>query len=213
MPWPCDRRRRSHGLGMAYHGGTMTPPVNLTVVSGLPRSGTSMMMMMLEAGGLPVLTDRTRAADEDNPRGYYEFEPVKKTKTDASWVATATGHVVKIVHVLLYDLPPQYDYRVLLMRRDMKEVIASQTAMLEHQGRAGATLTPERLAQIFADQLQRLAAWLETQPNFRHLEIDHRHVIEDPRGEAQRVATFLGDDLDVPAMAATVDPALYRQRS
>ncbi len=185
----------------------------VTVVSGLPRSGTSMMMMMLEAGGLPALTDRIRGADDDNPKGYYEFEPVKKTKTDASWVGQAQGRVVKIVHMLLYDLPADFDYRVVLMRRDPSEVVRSQQAMLQRQGRTGASLSPQRLAAVFQQQLERLGTWLGAQSNFTFIEIDHGRVIREPAEEAARVAAFLDDELDVTAMAAAVDRDLYRQRS
>src|SRR5574337_153211 len=98
----------------------------ITIVSGLPRSGTSMMMQMLHRGGIPAVTDEIRSADEDNPKGYYEFEPVKKTKEDASWLARAGGKVVKMVYRLLYDLPGDYAYHVVFMRRNLREVIASQ---------------------------------------------------------------------------------------
>ena len=88
---------------------------SVTVVSGLPRSGTSMMMRILEAGGMDVLTDQIRTADVDNPRGYYEFEPVKKTKDDPSWIPEAAGKAVKMVYQLLYDLPDGFHYQILMM--------------------------------------------------------------------------------------------------
>lgn len=192
---------------------TAQPTAPITIVSGLPRSGTSMMMMMLEAGGLPTLVDTVRGADEDNPRGYYEFEPVKKTKSDASWVPQSEGRAVKIIHILLYDMPPGFDYRVVLMRRDLNEVVRSQTAMLGRQGCTGASLSPERLATVFGQQLDRLVAWLDRQPNFTCIQIDHGDVILKPAEQAGRIASFLGDDLDVEAMAAAVDHGLYRQRT
>src|SRR5437868_1127771 len=105
----------------------------LTIVSGLPRSGTSMMMRMLEAGGMPVLTDKVRSADEDNPNGYFEFEAVKRTKQDASWLDDSGGRAVKMVYRLLYDLPVNRNYRVLFMRRNLKEVLASQREMLRRK--------------------------------------------------------------------------------
>ena len=124
----------------------------LTIVSGLPRSGTSLMMKMLEAGGLPVLVDNVREADVDNPRGYYEFEPVKALKSDASWVAPALGKAVKMVYLLLMDLPSDQDYRVVFMRRNLDEVLASQKAMLDRMGKP-APLDDARMAQLFRDQL------------------------------------------------------------
>src|SRR5262245_57703089 len=110
-------------------------PAFITIVSGLPRSGTSLMMRMLEAGGMPVLVDNIRAADEDNPAGYYEFEPVKQTSADNAWVKLAVGKAVKVVYRLLYDLPAGFRYRVLFMQRDMAEVLASQRKMLERAGK------------------------------------------------------------------------------
>ena len=97
----------------------------ITIVSGLPRSGTSLMMQMLEAGGMPVLTDGIRDADEDNPRGYYELEAVKRTKDDPAWLHGAPGKVVKMIYLLLYDLPTTYNYRIIFMRRPLSEVVAS----------------------------------------------------------------------------------------
>src|SRR2546428_1479705 len=106
----------------------------ITIVSGLPRSGTSMMMRMLDAGGLPVLVDNIRKADDDNPYGYYEFEPVKRLSSDSSWLREARGKAFKMVYALLYELPKDYDYRVIVMQRKMDEIIASQRAMLCRQG-------------------------------------------------------------------------------
>src|SRR5215212_2341111 len=121
----------------------------VTIVTGLPRSGTSMMMQMLAAGGMPVLAAAVRAPDADNPRGYLEFEAAKRTARDAAWVAGAAGKAVKLVHLLLPDLPQEHEYRVLFMRRDMDEVLASQRAMLARLRRTGADLSPERLADLF----------------------------------------------------------------
>ena len=185
----------------------------VTIVSGLPRSGTSLMMQMLEAGGLPVLTDKIRASDEDNPRGYFEFEPVKRTRRDPSWVAGAEGKVVKMVYLLLRDLPAGHDYRVIMMRRDLREVIASQRAMLRRSGRTGANVTDERMARIFEEQLQSIGEWLAGQPNFSVLDVDHRRCLESPSLVALELNGFLGGDLDERRMAGVVDGSLYRQRS
>ena len=184
----------------------------LTVVSGLPRSGTSMMMMMIEAGGIPVLTDRIRRPDEDNPKGYYEYEPVKRTKADASWVRDGVGKVVKVVHLLLSDLPVDHAYRIVLMRRNLDEVLASQRTMLERQGQKGSDLHPERLATIFAGQLDKLTVSLRQVEHIRLLEVHHGNVIRDPHGQAERVNAFLDGGLNVETMATVVDASLYRQR-
>jgi Sulfotransferase family len=185
----------------------------VTVVSGAPRSGTSMMMRMLEGGGIPPLTDGVRAADPDNPHGYFEYEPVKKTKADPSWLAGAAGRAVKMVHVLLRDLPADRSYRVVLMRRDLKEMIASQRRMLERLGREGGKLSDERMAEIFAAQLDETERWLRSQAAFSCLAVSYNDLVANPRPHVERVVEFLGGGMDVPAMCAVVDPTLYRNRS
>ena len=129
----------------------------ITVVSGLPRSGTSMMMRMLSAGGMPILADDTRPADEDNPFGYYELEAAKGLRNDRRWLQDAVGKAVKVVHLLLPELPKDHAYRVVMMRRDLGEVLASQRAMLQHHGRRGAELAPEKLAETEKTVLEEIA--------------------------------------------------------
>lgn len=184
----------------------------LTIVSGLPRSGTSLMMKMLEAGGLPVLVDDVRRADVDNPRGYYEFEPVKSTKADPSWVATAPGKAVKMVYLLLMDLPPDWEYRVLFMRRNLDEVLASQRAMLDRMGKP-SPLDDDRMAALFRDGLARFDAWVKDRPNFRLLDVRYNTLVTDPAPTLDQVDRFLGGGLDLDAMTRVVDPSLYRNRS
>lgn len=183
----------------------------VTIVSGLPRSGTSMMMRMIAAGGIPALTDGVRAADADNPHGYFEFEPVKRTKQDPSWLGQARGRVVKMVHLLLMDLPAGYDYRVVMMHRDPDEVIASQRKMLERAGRPSGD--PGVLRRVFAAQMDGVRRWLEASPHVRALDVSYNAMLADPRAEAARVATFLGLSGRTDAMAAAVDPSLYRNRA
>ena len=187
--------------------------MTVTVVSGLPRSGTSMLMQMLSAGGMPILTDEIRGADPDNPNGYLEFEPVKKLKDSADWLAGAEGRAVKIVHVHLAHLPPGHDYRVILIRRDMAEVLASQRIMLDRQGKSGAALDDTALGKIFAGQLAKAEAWLAAQPNIEVCALGHGDVLADPAAAAAKIAAFAGETLEVAAMAGIVDPALYRQRA
>lgn len=184
----------------------------VTIVSGLPRSGTSLMMQMLTAGGMQVITDGQRPPDQHNPRGYYELEAVKHTRTDHSWLARAEGKAVKVVHVLLPHLPLDREYRVIFMQRDLIEIIASQRAMLQQQGRPAAKLPDSKLAEIFGNQLSQVWQWLSQNPNFRVLHLQHRDVIEMPLTAAQQIATFLDGGLDPKRMAAAVDPGLYRQR-
>jgi hypothetical protein len=184
----------------------------LTIVSGLPRSGTSLMMKMLEAGGLPVLVDGVRTADVDNPRGYYEFEPVKRLKEDTSWVAPACGKAVKMVYLLLLDLPPDVEYRVLFMRRNIDEVLASQAAMLRRLGKS-APLDDARMAALFHDGLVKFDGWVKDRPNFRLLDVSYNALVTDAAPVAAEVDQFLGLGLDVDAMTRIVDPTLYRNRA
>ncbi len=186
----------------------------IVVVSGLPRSGTSMVMKMLEAGGLAVLTDGLRTADEDNPKGYYEVERVKglAKETDKGWLTEARGKGIKVISFLLKSLPPGFNYRVVFIRRDLEEVLASQRKMLARRGEAEET-PPERMRALFEDDLWRARFQLKQRPEFETIELDYSAVLARPMEEARRVAAFLGHGLDAEAMAAAVDPQLYRNRA
>lgn len=183
------------------------------VVSGLPRSGTSLVMQMLEAAGVSILSDGARVADEDNPRGYFEYEPVKRLRQDRSWLPKAAGQAVKIIHLLVRDLPlPGMHYRVLWVQRELKEVLASQKAMLQRSGRAGAGIPEAQLEAVFALQIREVEAWLEQQPEVEMLRMDYGHILAQPQDEAARIASFLGCPERALAMAAVVDPALHRNK-
>jgi hypothetical protein len=184
----------------------------VTVVSGLPRSGTSMMLRMLAAGGLPVLTDGVRAADEDNPHGYLEWEGVKSLERDASWVATAHGKGVKVIYCFLRELPRDRRYRVIFMRRELGEVLASQSAMLKRRGIQEQGPDDARMKRLFESELREIDEWLASQPMFSVLNVDYAAVVQEPMIQAERVNTFLGGDLDIQEMATGVDPTLYRSR-
>ena len=184
----------------------------VTIVSGLPRSGTSMMMQSIEAGGIEALTDNIREADVDNPKGYYEYEPVKKTKEDPSWLDGARGKVVKMVYKLLYDLPQDRQYRVVFMRRDFDEVLASQAKMLERLGEKGGGVGDEKMKALFASQLKEFEEWIAGRECFAVLDVDYRDMIESPVEQVRRINEFLGGDLDTDAMVAVVDPSLYRNK-
>lgn len=185
----------------------------LTVVSGLPRSGTSMMMRMLDRGGLPVIIDNERTADEDNPLGYYEFEPVKQTKKDASWVDDSAGKCVKMVYQLVYDLPTHHKYRVLFMRREMKEVLASQKVMLDRHGASDDSVSDDQMASLFLSQLKAFEDWVAQQDHIEMIEVSYNRMLSNPPEEIARVNEFLEGVLDTEAMHAVVDPELYRNRS
>lgn len=183
------------------------------VVSGLPRSGTSMMMKMLEAGGLPIMTDALRRADEDNPKGYYEFERVKDLEKDPdrSWVRDARGKVLKVISFLLKDLPPANFYRVIFMQRDIEEVLASQRKMLERRGEPN-TAADERMTDVYRNHLVKVKMDIPARPNFDMLEIKYRWALENPRLCAEQIRRFIGRPLDVDAMVQVVDRELYRNR-
>jgi hypothetical protein len=185
----------------------------IVIVSGLPRSGTSMMMKMLEAGGLPPLTDEMREADTDNPQGYFEFERVKQLdKGDTEWLQEAQGRAVKVISALLQHLPAAYDYRVIFMQRHMPEIMASQRKMLQHRGEDAEASDEAQMAALFEKHLQKVEAWLAQQDNFSTLYVHYSNVLADPQTQAERVNAFLQEDLDVERMASVVDPDLYRNR-
>jgi hypothetical protein len=184
----------------------------ITVVSGLPRSGTSLMMQMLAAGGMPVLSDDVRSADTDNPRGYYEFEPVKSIAEDASWLDDAEGKAVKMVYLLLYELPADREYNVILMQRNLQEVVASQNRMLDRLGEPRAAVGDERLADLLRIRITKAARWLAARQNIRSLTVNYNKLVRHPAGYSRRLIRFLGGHLDSAAMAAVVDPTLYRQK-
>ncbi len=185
----------------------------IIVVSGLPRSGTSMMMKMLDAAGLPILTDAVRQADDDNPKGYFEYERVKdlEKEADKSWVRKARGKVLKVISFLLKDLPPDNFYRVVFLRRDIDEVVASQNKMIRNRGEENR-VEDEEAKRLFQRHLLQVRMMVSRSPNFEMLEVDHREAIENARAVAEQVAAFLGGGLDADRMAAAVDRSLYRNR-
>jgi tetratricopeptide (TPR) repeat protein len=184
----------------------------VTVVTGLPRTGTSMMMQMLTAGGLPILTDGQRAADADNPRGYYEYKPTTRLRTERSWLKEAVGRGIKIVAQLLPFLPSEHQYRVIFMRRNLDEVLASQRIMLERLGRETASVLPEQLHAVFQQQIRQIELWLAKQLNVQTLFVDYEGVLQDSAATARAVNAFVGGNLKLNAMAAAVAPVLHRQR-
>lgn len=186
----------------------------IVVVSGLPRSGTSMMMRMLEAGGVPILADGVREADDSNPRGYFELEAVKdlaQGPPDPPWLAGARGHAVKIISFLLTWLPEHYNYQVLFMQRDVDEVLASQRQMLERRGAATGEDAAAARA-MYAGHLAQVERFLARRACFSTLRVPYRDTVTAPAATAARVARALGRRLDTAAMAAAVDASLYRHR-
>ena len=201
-------------------------PDRVTIVSGLPRSGTSLLMQMLEAAGLPIAQDEARPCDPDNPRGYYELSAAKRLPSDARFLEGCRGRVVKLVTPLLLELPPQPACRVLFLERDLGEILASQRAMLERQGKSVSAANDPELARAFESGLARCRAWLARESGPPTLFVAHRALVESSGESVSRIVRFLeatAEGSRAPdhavavaraqtAMARVVDPALYRQR-
>lgn len=185
----------------------------ITIVSGLPRSGTSLMMKMLEAGGMDVVTDNIRKADVDNPKGYFEFEKAKKIKEDSSWLEQTKGKVFKMVSMLLLDLPLDKKYKIIFMKRDMEEMLASQKKMLKRLNKKPGEDDDKKMAEYFIKHLHKTEKWLAQQENIDILYISYNDIIQDPDKGAETVNQFLENMFDVEKMANVVDKSLYRNRS
>jgi hypothetical protein len=185
----------------------------IIVVSGLPRSGTSMMMQMLHAGGVATVTDGQRLPDESNPKGYFELEAVKELHRapDKTWLRETRGRAVKIIAFLLEHLPDTHNYKVIFMQRKMKEVLASQSTMLDRLGGSDDT-GDGRMRQLWINHLARTRTMIAHRSCFDVHHVRYDEVIADRQGQAERVRRFLRRPLDVNAMAAVVSPELYRNR-
>jgi len=184
----------------------------IVIVSGLPRSGTSMMMKMLAEGGLPILTDEVRAADDDNPNGYFELETVRKLKEgNFEWLAEADGKVVKVISALLENLPQQYSYKIIFMERALKEVLASQKKMLDHRGTI-SKMRDEEMEQQLHKHLSAIRPWLVRQPNIDVLYINYNALISKPELFCERIEEFLESPLDQKRMLSVPTEKLYRNR-
>ena len=185
----------------------------VVIVSGLPCSGTSMAMKMLEAGGMELVVDNIRTADEDNPKGYYEDERVKELAEmdDKDWLRQARGKVIKVVSSLLNNLPAGNAYKVVFMRRNLHEVLASQTKMLDRRNEDSQTGDDDLLA-MYESHLEKVQFQLRFRPNFDALYVDYADVVAEPARDARRIAAFVGGGLDAERMVAAVDGSLYRNR-
>jgi hypothetical protein len=183
----------------------------IIVVSGLPRSGTSMMMKMLAEGGAPVMTDSIRSAD--NPNGYFEFEPVKQlTEGQNQWIADAGGKVVKVISALLEHLPEDHHYKIIFMEREIKEVLASQKKMLSHRNEQ-SRIGDAEMEQQFQQHLTATKYWLARQPNIDVLYVDYNKMISSPHNYCQAVADFIALPVDISKMRSVPNERLYRNRA
>ena len=185
----------------------------IVVVSGLPRSGTSMMMKMLEAGGLPPFIDNIRTADDDNPNGYYEFERVKALdKGDVAWLSESQGHVVKIISALLKYLPSNHRYQIIFMQRTIDEILASQKKMLIRRGEATNKISDEQLKTLYEKHLLDVKSWLDSHENCSVIYVNYNFLLENPQSSISKIKQFLGGKLNENRMVGIIDPNLYRQR-
>ena len=185
----------------------------VTVVSGLPRSGTSMLMKMLEEGGLEALTDNKRTADIDNPKGYYEFERVLKMPTDVGWLPEAKGKVVKVLAELTKHLPAGYDYKIIFITRNMSEMLASQKKMLVRRGMDPDAIPDSEMKALFERSVRYLKKWMESQENIDVLYVNYNEILETPEENINRIHAFMEGRIDKDKMSAVVDARLYRNRT
>jgi hypothetical protein len=184
----------------------------ITVVSGIPRSGTSLMMQMLAAGGMAVLTDGQRTPDPNNPRGYYELELVKSLAKNPEAISDADGKAVKVISSLLTSLPGNREYRVIFMRRPLSEIVASQDRMLERLGREIPQIPREAVMSAFERHLTQIRAWIAERLGVSVLYIEYAALLQDAYRESTRISDFLGLDLNIAAMAGKIEQSLYRER-
>ena len=186
---------------------------DVVIVSGLPRSGTSMLMNMIESGGLTVVTDKVRESDTDNPKGYFEDERVKDLENDPdkSWVRDVRGKSIKVISHLLKELPEENFYKVILVRRNLDEIVASQNIMLDRREEPNP-ISDEKAIQVYRNHMIDTKVFLRRKPNYDLLELNYKNVITDPIESARKINEFLGGGLSIESMAAVVDPSLYRNR-
>ncbi|MBG15829.1 MAG: hypothetical protein CL853_05700 [Crocinitomicaceae bacterium] len=185
----------------------------IIIVSGLPRSGTSMMMQILSAGGLDILTDKKRTPDDNNPRGYFEYEPVKKLMIDKSWLPQAKGKVVKVIAQLIPYLPSNFNYKIVFMRRPMDEVLKSQQVMLGKEKDVKSKAFPSGLNNAFQKQLNRVDEWIESQANIDVININYKDIISSPENELESLVSFLDKPLEIDKLKSAIDKKLYRNKS
>jgi hypothetical protein len=184
----------------------------ITIVSGLPRSGTSLMMQMLVAGGMTPLSDGERVADADNPRGYLEWERIKTLPKDPGCIAEAEGKVVKVISRLLLALPAGHDYRVIFMQRPLPEVLASQDEMMRRRGTFKEGANPAAMTAAFEKHLREVYAWMGSKAYVRSIEVAYQDTLRRPQEISRGLQEFLGIALNIEAMTQQVDDSLYRNR-
>jgi len=183
----------------------------VTIVSGLPRSGASMLIRLLAAGGMPVVADAARPPHEDDPYGWFEEPRGGQPPVTAAWLGQARGRAVGIVSPLLPHLPSTLAYRVVFAKRDLREILAAQHTAHARRGTPPPPADDARILALCERHLEQIDAWLAAQEHVRVLDVEFADVLAMPAVQAARLAAFVGGGLDVEAMARAVDPRLHRQ--
>ncbi len=187
--------------------------LEFVIVSGLPRSGTSLMMRMLEAGGLPAMTDGQRVADADNPEGYYEWEAIKRVASEPSILREARGKAIKVISMLLPSLPAGNRYRVIFMDRPVAEVVASQARMIRNRGENEPEADHTKLAEMMSNHRNSILHGLRAAKGFEVLVVDYPELVRNPEAWLPRIEEFLGILPTPDAMREVIRPDLYRNRT
>ena len=188
----------------------MSPTKPVIIVSGLPRSGTSLMMQMLQAGGISIIYDNKRPADEHNPYGYYELEKVKRLEQDNSWIEKCTGKALKILYHLLKYLPETTHYKIIFMQRNLKDVVISQDKMLESYSKAVLS-DNAKVMTLFEEERKQIISWIENKSNMDVLYIEFSDVLADQKKVVLQLSDFLGSNLELQSMQAVINPAILSQ--
>jgi predicted AlkP superfamily phosphohydrolase/phosphomutase/tetratricopeptide (TPR) repeat protein len=185
-----------------------TRSMEFLIVSGLPRSGTSLMMQMLHAAGLPIMTDELRAADESNPHGYFEWEEIKALPKDPFLIEKAEGRAAKVVSMLLPSLPRKHHFRIIFMQRPIEEVALSQERLRQRlAGRSAAN--PAQMIERLGKHRDRITELLQQSPNVELLEVDYPDLLQNPGPQLERIADFCRiERAQLERMAAVIDPQL-----
>lgn len=185
---------------------------SIIVVSGMPRSGTSLMMQMLAAGGVPIFTDKKRPADPNNYHGYFEHEAVKTIEKNTRWLENVKGRAIKIISPLLRYLPEKYDYKIIFMERNIDEIILSQNTMLKKSGKSPGRISDKRLHELYAQEIRSVKSWMDKQSNIDVLFVNYADLISDAIRHLRRLENFLDCRFDLHKMSAVVDKTMYRSK-
>jgi hypothetical protein len=193
---------------------TQSKKETVIIVSGLPRSGTSMMMKILAEAGVPIVTDEMRTADTDNPNGYFELETVKQMLDgNVAWLKGAGGKAVKVISSLLEYLPSLYSYKIIFMEREIQEILASQRKMLERRNEK-SEVDDAQIAEHFWKHLSVVKPWLARQPNMEVLYISYNSLMLNPEPYCRRVIEFIAcEPAHLEQMLSVPNAGLYRNRA